>query len=238
MTSASSDQLPPGVSPNHPLGPLTELIGELRTETQTSAENGQSDDIGVCTITAGGPSEALVPVFLRCTWPAGARSRHKLIWMKPSIPEEAFATAANDAFQITEAGGEVERTRVLWGVINPFADPSAAAIASRNTVRRAVGLDHPPTQQQIIKMMEGTMNGIMQVVVKPARDAAECFVCRRPCPITREELDDIRESAFGPRIFCEDCVRGLGRDGIDRIFDEAEAEAKQRAVNSLSGPSG
>lgn len=51
-------------------------------------------------------------------------------------------------------------------------------------MRRAVGIYNPPTQQQIIKMMEQTMNGIMEVVVEPARDALKCFICRRPRPIS------------------------------------------------------
>ena len=180
MTPPPNTQLPPRVSPNHPLGPLTELIDELRTHIQDTTENGQSTDLGVRIITAGSISDALVPVFFRCTWPAEARSRHKVIWMKPSIPKEAFGTAVNDTVGVLLNGGIVQKTRAVWGDINPFADPSAAGIAARETVSRAVGIGNPPTQQQIIKMMEQSMNGIMEVAVEPARDALKCFVCRRP----------------------------------------------------------
>ncbi|KAL9123761.1 MAG: hypothetical protein Q9175_008301 [Cornicularia normoerica] len=237
MTSPPSNQLPPGVSPNHPLGPLKGLIDDLRTCIKDTTENGESDDLGVCTITAGDSSDALVPVFFRCTWPAGAKSRHQLIWMKPSIPDEAFGTAVNNAFRVIEAGGIIRTTRVVWGNVNPFAHPSADGMAARDTVRRAVGLGHPPTQQQIIKMMEVTMNGVMQVLVEPARDAAKCSICGRSRPLTPKDMDYMRKSAFGPMIFCEDCVQKHGRREIDRIHDQEDADAKQRAQNSLSNPS-
>lgn len=238
MASASSTQLPPGVSPNHLFGPLKELIDELRTFTHDTAENGQSDDLGVRTITAGSNSDALVPLFFRCTWPVGARSRHKLIWMKPSVPNEALGAAVNDAFRVIEAGGVVEKTVAIWGINNPFTDSSARGIAPRERVRRAVGLDDPPTQQQIIKMMEGTMNGIMQVVVGPERDARKCVVCRQPRPFTLGHLDDLRQSAFGPMMFCQDCVQRLGWQEINRIIGQAEAEGEQRARSSLNNSSG
>lgn len=39
MTPPSRNQLPLEVSPNHPLGPHTELIDELRTYAKDTAEN-------------------------------------------------------------------------------------------------------------------------------------------------------------------------------------------------------
>lgn len=233
MTSAPSNQLPPGVSPNHPLGSLQELIDELRTHTQVTAENGQSDDLGVRTVITGSVTDALVPVFFRCAWPPGAKSRHLLIWMKPSIPNDALGTAINDAFRVIEAGGIIEKTVALWGGVNPFTDPSTNGIAARDTVRNAVGLDDLPTQRQIVKMMEGTMNGIMQVVVESGWDAVKCFVCRERRPVTQRGLDNIRKSAFKPAFFCEGCIQRLGRQEIDRIRAQAEAEAAQRSARSI-----
>ena len=237
MTPAASEQLPPGVCPNHPLGPLEELIDGLRTFTQDNAKDSLSDDLGVRTITAGDASDALIPVFFRCTWPVDAKTRHILIWMKPSIPDVDLGEAVNNAFRVVEAGGIITKTRTIWGGVNPFADSSPAGIAARETVRRAVGLDDVPTEQQIIKMMEGTMNGIMQVVVEPAWDALKCFICHQPRPITPGDLDDIRKSSFGPRMYCENCLQKLGTQEIDRMHGQAIAEAKQRAQSSLSNPS-
>ena len=65
MTPAASERLPPGVSQDHPLSPLKELIDEFRTFTQNNATDSESDDLGVRTITAGNTSDALVPVFFR-----------------------------------------------------------------------------------------------------------------------------------------------------------------------------
>ena len=234
MTSTSSTQLPPGVSPNHPLGPLKEIIDEFRTFTQKTAENGQSDDLGIRTVTAGDETEALVPVFFRCTWPAGAKSRHILIWIRPSIPDSDLGTAVNDAFMVIEAGGIIKKTCTNWIAVNPFVDASPRSVAARNTVRGAVGLEIPPTQQQIIKMMEQTMNGIMVVVVEPAEDAARCHICHEVRSLTPGNMANIRKSSFGPRIFCEDCQQKLGMQEINRINAQAEAEITQRAQNSLS----
>lgn len=238
MTPVTSEKLPPGVSPNDPLGPLKELIDKLHTFTQDNAKDSQSDDLGVRTITAGDTSDALVPVFFCCTWPDDAKTRHILIWMKPSIPSKDLGAAVNDAFRVIEAGGIITKTRAIWGGVNPFADSSPDAIGARETAGRAVGLDDVPTEQQIIKMMEGTMNGIMQVVVEPARDALKCFICHQPRPITQGNLDDIQKSAFGSRIYCENCIQEFGRQEIDRTHGQEVAEAKQRAQNSLSHPFG
>lgn len=236
MTSASGNQIPPRVSANHPLGPLEELIDELRTFTQDTAKNGQSDDLGVRIVIDGDTSDTLVPVFFRCTWPADAKTRHILIWMKPSISSVALGNAVNDAFRVIEAGGIVTKTRAIWGGVNPFADSRADGIAARETVRRAVGLDNSPTRQQIIKMMEGTMDGIMQVVVESMQDAAKCFNCHQPHALTPENLDDIRRSAQLPIMFCRKCIQEVGRQEIDRIQDRAVAEAQQRAQDSLINP--
>ncbi len=234
MASTSSTQLPPGVSPNHPLGPLEEIIDILRTITQHTAENGPSDDLGIRIVTAGDDTEALVPVFFRCTWPAGAKSRHILIWIKPSIPNSDFGTAVNDAFMVIEAGGIIKKTGINWIDFSPFADASPRSVAARNTVRGAVGLENPPTQQQIIKMLEQTMNGIMEVIVQPAKDAARCHICREVRPIIPANMAKIRKSAFRLRIFCEGCQQKLGIQEINRINAQAEAEIMQRAQNSLS----
>lgn len=238
MAPAASEQLPPGVSPIHPLGPLKELIDELHTFTRNNAKDSHSDDLGVRTITAGDISDALVPVFFRCTWPEHAKTRHILIWVKPSIPSQVLGEAVNNAFRVVEAGGIFTKTRAIWAGENPFAASSPDGIAAREMVRRTVGLDDIPTEKQIIKMMEGTMNGIMQVVVEPARDALKCFICHEPRPITQENLDNIRKSTSGLTICCENCIQKLGRQEIDRIQGQAMAEAKQRARNSLSNPSG
>lgn len=240
MTSHPSNQLPPGVSPNHPLGPLTALIDDLRTHTRASAENGPSDDLGVGIITTGSDTEALVPIFIRSTWPPGAQSRHKLIWIKPSIPSTAFGSAINDALKVVEADGMVKETVAIWGGVNPFSDTNSAsfAIAAREAVRCAVAISDPPTLKQIIRMMGRMMNGIMQVVVEPALDTLRCVICRRPRSITEGSLDDIRHSAFGPMIFCEDCIREHGREGIERIYREETVEATRQAKDSLGNTLG
>ena len=218
-------------------GAREELISELRTFTQDNAKDCQSDDLGVRTITAGNTSDALVPVFFRCTWPNYPRTRHILIWMKPSIPSRDLGAAVNNAFRVLEAGGIIAKTRAVWGGVNPFADSLPDEIAVRETVRRAVGLDDVPTQQQVIKMMEGTMNGITQIVVEPAWDALKCFICHQPHPITQGDSTS-ENRHLGRQSTAKTCIQKLERQEIDRIHGQAMAEAKQRAQNNLSNPFG
>lgn len=157
--------------------------------------------------------------------------------MKPSIPNSALEAAVNDIFRLIEAGGIIKKTIVVWDGEDPFADTAAAGIAARDIVRHAVGLDSPPTQRQIIKMIEGAMNGFMEVVVGSVLDEARCFICHRTHPLTPGNEENIHRSAFGPPIFCEDCVEELGEQEIDRIWDEGISKQKQRAQNSPSNPS-
>lgn len=64
MTSTASNEIPPGVSLNHPHGSMQASIDKLRELTIASAENGESDDLGVVIIEDGNESEALVRTSL------------------------------------------------------------------------------------------------------------------------------------------------------------------------------
>ena len=45
--------------------------------------------------------------------------------------------------------------------------------------------------------------------------------------LTLGNMDDIRKLAFGPTVFCGDCIEELGEQEINRIYDEAMSEQKQ-----------
>ena len=81
------------------------------------------------------------------------------------------------------------------------------------------------------------MNGFMEVEVESVQDVARCFIYYQNHPLTLGNMDDIRRLAFGPTVFCGDCIEELGEQEINRIYDEAMSEQKQRAQNSLSNPS-
>lgn len=229
--SASNDTLPPGVPPNHPLGSLTTLLDVLRFWTKESAPDHQSDDLGTSTVSDGAPSDTLVPIFFRCTWPAGSRSRHKLIWMKPSIPDQAFGAAINDAFNVLQAGGAVKNTAVVWAQSNPFAEPTPRGMAAREKVKRAAGLSSPPTMQQNLTMMGETMNAILQVVAEPLQDATKCFKCGRFDPIVSpDKLDALGKSAFGITIFCAECLQKHGMEELQLIHEQAEVERRRNVT--------
>lgn len=231
--SASHDTLPPGVPPTHRLGPLTTLINNLRAWTKESAPNQQSDDLGTSTVPDGNPSDTPVPVFFRCTWPAGRRSRHALIWMKPSIPDAAFGSAVNRAFRVLEANGAVKTTAVVWIESNPFTEPTepaARGVEARGRLARAVGLSNPPTMRQNLTMMGETMNGFIQVVVEPLQNALRCLGCGRPRPIGREVVEALGKSAVGVTIFCPNCLQNLGMEELRRIHERREDERRENVT--------
>lgn len=225
--STSNSTLPPGVPPTHSLGPFTALIDQLRTFTKNSAANGQSSDLGTCLIATGPTSEALIPIFFRCTWPVGSDSRHKLMWMRPSLSDEEFGTAINDAFDVIGAAGAIQRTTAVWLASNPFTDLTPFATAARDEVKRTVGLTNPPTCPQTVKMMGEAMNGFMQVVVEPLQDATKCRLCGQRRPVSQHKLDLLRKSAFGIAVFCTACVQEHGREELQRRHDEAEDERRR-----------
>ena len=134
----------------------------------------------------------------------------------------------------------MKKTTAVWAGSNPFTDPSTNGVDARDIVRRAVGLDDPPTEEQIIKMMECTMSGFMQVTVEPVSDATKCHICGVPHTFTTDQMaaSAFRESAFKLPAFCKDCAEALGVEGMERVYREVEAERNQSARDSLGNPEG
>ena len=102
----------------------------------------------------------------------------------------------------------------------PFDGLSAAAAEARDRVREVVGLDDPPTRQQMFKMMEVVMTGFMEVCVNSSMDAVKCLGCSKFCPLSQREVENIRKTTSWPTVACSDCVEKLGWEKLYRIREE------------------
>lgn len=209
--------IPIGVSLDHPLGDLDELINRVRTLIQTTAPNGISRDDGIDRVLAGSTYDPIVPIFFRCTWPYGSQTRHKLIWMKPSIPEEDFGSEITKNFKFNETGGAVRQMPATFVGCSPFTSGERHYVEARKRLNCEFDKEISPTNQQHIKMLAYTMSGFFELFVEPLQDRAKCFLCRQPCLLRSENRDHISVLVMGQVITCKECTENHEAVEIQRL---------------------
>ena len=212
MRSSTVNPVPPGIAPDYCLGKRDAILNDLRDFiNETTADSHPSEDLGIHTILAGDSTDDLVPVLFRCQWPANARSRHILIWLRASISDVDFGTVINDQFNIIETGGAIQKTFPHWVEADPFYYPDGPELVGRTSallraaVAYTVGLDTPPTLQQVLTMMNMSMNGIMEVRVKKLEDLLVCHLCHTPIEDVEVYKKTLRTWANGVICTCNDC---------------------------------
>lgn len=66
--------------------------------------------IGQRRLKGGRDDDTTVRLMFRCVWPPKSVSRHVIIHMKPSVPEEALAQKLCQVFEISASGGVITKT--------------------------------------------------------------------------------------------------------------------------------
>lgn len=70
--------------------------------------------LGEKTIVVGPMSETTVQVMFRCVYPQGAQSRHVLVMMDPSMPEQTLALRLCEILDIPTTGNVAIEPVVKW----------------------------------------------------------------------------------------------------------------------------
>ena len=70
--------------------------------------------LGEVTMIAGPENETAVRVMFRCVWGPRAPSRHVLVWLKPSVSEEALALRLCQIFDIPTIGNVTIELVFKW----------------------------------------------------------------------------------------------------------------------------
>ncbi|MCJ1431285.1 hypothetical protein MMC27_000636 [Xylographa pallens] len=240
MTSSTVHPIPPGIAPDYCSGDRDGILDELRNYiNETTTDSHLSEDLGIQTILAGASTDDLVPVLFRCQWPANARSRHILIWLRASISDVDFGTVINDQFNVIEAGGAIQKTVATWVGFNPFDEPEGPELAGRvsanfrEAVARSVGLDNPPSLQQVLTMINMSMNAIMEVHVKKLEDLLVCHFCDSPVEHVESYKKTLRTCANGLICACNDCRTQYGAQMVPML-----AGVRREELRGMAGHSG
>ena len=127
--------------------------------------------------TGDGPA---FPIIVRCVWPPNTASRHAVIRMKPSVPEQALAAKLYETFDIPTTGGIITNTGFSWiSGYCPFEDtpdPLDPATATSNI--RPAKLTREPEFAESIERLGASKGGIIELVVKSPQQFAVCSRCR------------------------------------------------------------
>ncbi|MCJ1404594.1 hypothetical protein MMC11_007820 [Xylographa trunciseda] len=240
MPSSVGNPIPPGIAETHKMGNRDELLDWLRGYiNSTTADGHPSEDLGIHTILAGDPTDEVVPILFRCQWPADARSRHILIWLRPSISDADFGTVLNDQFGIFDSGGAIHKTVVNWARFNPFYHPDGpdgaglTATVLREEVARSVGLDDPPSLKQVFTMINLSMTAYVEVHVKTMAEMLACQLCGGSIGEVGEWEQPLRETANGVMGACKHCGDRHGWKIVDIL-----ARLLNEELRAMSGQAG
>ena len=89
--------------------------------------------IGQRRLKAGPPDEPMVRVMFHCVSPPNSESRHVLLHLRPSVPEEDLAKKLDEIFEIHSNAGVITRTMPeFMPGFNPITVPDKGTILSSN----------------------------------------------------------------------------------------------------------
>lgn len=181
--------------------------------------------IGPCPVTsiflghkyiATGDGPAL-PIIVRCVWPPNTASRHAVIRMKPSVPEQALAAKLCETFEIPTTGGVITNTGFSWiSGLCPFEDTTDPLDpATATSKRRPAKLTRRPEFAECIERLGAGKGGIIELVVKSPQQFAVCSRCRNyQGTADAAMLQRVRDWCLDVQSLCPGCMvsGGIPRD--------------------------
>ncbi|KAF6231378.1 hypothetical protein HO173_010338 [Letharia columbiana] len=136
--------------------------------------------IGTKYLVGGPTNETPVRIMFRCVSPHDKVSRHVLLKMKPSVPEEALALKLCEVFEIPATGGVITKTQ-------PEFVPGLSPLRVPNKVY---------SYGEMFEGLGASMAGFVEVTVVPAEQMNICTNCGIRKTVNAVTLQNIRKWCF------------------------------------------